>query len=145
MNRQLRQLKKNNKGNTPEAKELRRKRDAAIARARRASRERCKARKEAEKEARKKLGKNIDKRLDEIDNGIKNPNVRKSKDFENDGRGGTPKLPERDAKGRDIKYEEHTVNPRPPHGKLDEERIITGSDGSVWGTVDHFTTWHRIR
>jgi guanyl-specific ribonuclease Sa len=64
--------------------------------------------------------------------------------FDNDGRGGTPRLPAQDAGGKSITYTEYTVNPRPPGGKLDGKRIVTGSDGSVWYTDDHFTTWTRI-
>jgi len=83
--------------------------------------------------------------LSEIDNGLPRHNVRSSKQFVNDGRGGTPRLPGTDANGLQITYTEHTVNPRPPHGTLDGKRIIVGSDGSVWYTNDHFTTWEKVR
>jgi hypothetical protein len=91
------------------------------------------------------MGDDFDKALDEIDNGKPRPNVRNSKPFKNDGRGGTSPLPSKDASGNPIDYTEHTVNPREPMKKLDGSRIITGSDGSVWGTADHFVTWTKIR
>jgi len=36
-------------------------------------------------------------------------------------------------------------NSRPPGGKLDGERIITGSGGSVYYTPDHFISWLQVR
>lgn len=87
----------------------------------------------------------INRAVEEIDKGVNRPNVRNPKPFENSGKGGTPKLPEFDAQGNPVEYTEHTVNPRPPGGSLDGKRLITGSDGSVWATIDHFLTWIQIR
>lgn len=91
------------------------------------------------------LGSDVKTALSEIESGAPRPNVRQPKPFENDGRGGDPKLPEVDAHGNPIKYTEHTVNPRPPGGKLDGKRIVTGSDGSVWYTSEHFQSWSQIK
>ena len=79
------------------------------------------------------------KALAEIEQGAARPNVRNPKPFVNDGPGGTPRLPE------GVNYTEHTVNPRPPRDALDGKRIVTGSDGSIWYTDDHFRTWTRVK
>ena len=91
------------------------------------------------------LGDDFARALDDIEAGRPRPNVRNPKPFANDGRGGTPRLPEADAAGNPIAYTEHTVNPRPPGGSLDGSRIVTGTDGSAWATTDHFQTWTQIR
>lgn len=85
------------------------------------------------------------KALREIEQGVARPNVRNPQPFANDGRGNTIRLPSQDAAGNLINYTEHTVNPRPPRGQLDGKRIVTGSDGSVWYTDDHFMTWTRLK
>ncbi|MCP4305634.1 MAG: hypothetical protein GY788_12285 [bacterium] len=91
------------------------------------------------------LGDDFGRALDEIDAGVSRPNVRNPNPFPNDGRGGTARLPDADSQGSLITYTEHTVNPRPPGGSLDGRRIVTGSDGSVWATTDHFETWSQVR
>lgn len=91
------------------------------------------------------LGDDFVKALDDIDSGAARPNVRNPKPFTNDGRGGTTRLPGNDAGGSPVIYTEHTVNARPPGGTLDGKRIVTGSDGSVWATSNHFETWTRVR
>jgi RHS repeat-associated protein len=91
------------------------------------------------------LGDDFARALDDIVAGRPRPNVRKPKPFANDGRGGTPRLPDRDSAGNPNSYTEHTVNPRPPGGSLDSKRIVTGSDGIIWGTTTHFQDWTRIR
>ena len=83
--------------------------------------------------------------LSEIEKDATRPNVRNPKPFVNDGRGGTPQLPSVNTSGNPITYIENTVNPRPPGGTLDGKRIITGNDGSVWYTDDHFTTWTKVK
>ena len=88
---------------------------------------------------------NVSKRLNEINKGINNPNVRKPKIFENSGKGNTPRLPDVDVYGNQITYTEYTVNPRPPHGYLDAERIVVGSNGSIYYTPDHFLTWIQVK
>lgn len=91
------------------------------------------------------LGDDFTRALDDIDNGVPRPNVRDPKPFGNDGRGGTTRLPDADGAGNPISYTENTVKPRPPGGTLDGSRIVVGSDGSVWATTDHFTTWVQVR
>jgi hypothetical protein len=91
------------------------------------------------------LGDDFTRALDDIDNGVPRPNVRDPKPFGNDGRGGTTRLPDADGAGNPGSYTENTVKPRPPGGTLDGSRIVVGSDGSVWATTDHFTTWVQVR
>ena len=86
----------------------------------------------------------VEQAIDEIRSGEDRPNVRNPKGFDNDGRGGSAKLPETDANGNPIHYTEHTVNPRPPNDKLDGKRVVTGSDGSVYYTTDHFATVVKV-
>jgi hypothetical protein len=59
--------------------------------------------------------------------------------------GRPPLLPTTDASGKPITYQEWDVNPKVPGQGRDEERIITGSDGSAWYTNDHYGTVHRMR
>ena len=91
------------------------------------------------------LGEDFAKALDDIAVGRPRPNVKNPKPFANDGRGGAPRLPGRDGAGNPISYTEHYVNPRPPGGVMDSNRIVTGSDGSILGTTDHFGSWTRIQ
>jgi hypothetical protein len=66
--------------------------------------------------------------------------------FENTPPPGRPSLlPTTDASGKPITYQEWDVNPKVPGQGRDEERIITGSDGSAWYTNDHYGTFHRMR
>lgn len=87
----------------------------------------------------------IARALTEIRSGTPRPNVRSPKKFENDGRGGTAQLRTHDKSGNNIVYTEHTVNPRPPGGGLDGKRIIIGTDGRVYATLDHFINMSRIK
>ena len=54
-------------------------------------------------------------------------------------------LPDKDAKGKAITYQEWDVNPKQRGQTRDAERIITGSDGSAWYTGDHYKTFTRMR
>ncbi|WP_345001279.1 ribonuclease domain-containing protein, partial [Tsukamurella soli] len=47
--------------------------------------------------------------------------------------------------GRRISYTEWDVNVKQRGHTRDAERIITGSDGSAWYTLDHYKTFVRIR
>src|SRR4051794_21160368 len=59
--------------------------------------------------------------------------------FENDGRGGGQILPGTDANGTSITYREWgTV---PSTGANGGERIVTGSDGSMYYSPDHYKTF----
>lgn len=53
-------------------------------------------------------------------------------------------LPATSAAGR-IVYREWDVNPKAPGRSRDAERIVTGSDGSVWYTDDHYRSFVQIR
>ena len=48
------------------------------------------------------------------------------------------RLPERDAGGRHIAYQEWDVHPHQEHRNRGAERLITGSDGRAWFTADHY-------
>lgn len=52
-------------------------------------------------------------------------------------------LPRTGKGGKTIEYEEHYVNPATPGG-IDAERFVTGSDGSVWFTDDHYHSFKLI-
>ncbi|GGK56666.1 ribonuclease domain-containing protein [Nocardia camponoti] len=54
-------------------------------------------------------------------------------------------LPAKDASGKSISYQEWDVNPKARNRSRDAERIVTGSDGSVWYTGDHYETFTRMR
>jgi hypothetical protein len=84
----------------------------------------------------------IDTAVEQIAAGTTRPNVRNPKGFDNDGRGGSARLPVADSDGVYVTYTYHTVNPRPAGGTLDGKRVITGSDGSTWWTSDHFVSIH---
>ena len=87
----------------------------------------------------------IEKAIDEILSGKDRPNVRNPKRFENDGRDDSEVLPEEDENGNPIDYTEHDVNPKPPKQPRDGRRVVTGGDGSVYYTTDHYKTFIRVR
>jgi RHS repeat-associated protein len=64
--------------------------------------------------------------------------------FDNDGRGGGQMLPPTDSHGNAITYREWDVNPL-SNGQRDNQRIVTGSDGSAYYSGDHYTTFEQIR
>lgn len=84
--------------------------------------------------------------LEEIDSGrwpqsAEAPGTRGGDTFRNrEGR-----LPARTANGQRISYKEWDVNPKKPRSGRDAERIVTGSDGSAWYTLDHYQTFTKIR
>lgn len=47
-------------------------------------------------------------------------------------------LPQRDASGRRIQYQEWDVHPHREHVNRGAERLVTGSDGRAWFTGDHY-------
>ena len=65
--------------------------------------------------------------------------------YQNDGRGGGQTLPQKDAHGATIAYQEWDVNPHMQGVNRGAERLITGSDGSAYYTDDHYDTFRRIR
>ncbi|ALG83554.1 ribonuclease domain-containing protein [Gordonia phthalatica] len=54
-------------------------------------------------------------------------------------------LPTKSANGKRITYKEWDVNPKKRGQGRDAERIVTGSDGSAWYTLDHYQTFTQIR
>ncbi|ADG77579.1 Guanine-specific ribonuclease N1 and T1 OS=Tsukamurella paurometabola (strain ATCC 8368 / DSM/ CCUG 35730 / CIP 100753 / JCM 10117 / KCTC 9821 / NBRC 16120/ NCIMB 702349 / NCTC 13040) OX=521096 GN=Tpau_0946 PE=3 SV=1 [Tsukamurella paurometabola] len=55
------------------------------------------------------------------------------------------RLPATGADGTKVRYTEWDVNIKKPNRGRDAERIVTGSDGSAWYTLDHYETFTRIR
>jgi ribonuclease T1 len=55
------------------------------------------------------------------------------------------RLPEKDGKGKAIKYREWDVNPLKKGVNRGPERLVTGSDGSAHYTDDHYKTFKKIR
>ncbi|GEE01374.1 hypothetical protein nbrc107696_18200 [Gordonia spumicola] len=55
------------------------------------------------------------------------------------------RLPVKSTKGKRIQYREWDVNPKQRGRGRDAERIITGSDGSAYYTLDHYETFTKIR
>ncbi|MER7249757.1 LamG-like jellyroll fold domain-containing protein [Kribbella sp. NPDC000426] len=73
--------------------------------------------------------------------GVKGPSVPEI--FDNDGRSGGQILPTADRNGRAITYREWGTVPRAGNPKPGGERIVTGSDGSVYYSPDHYQTFVR--
>jgi guanyl-specific ribonuclease Sa len=67
------------------------------------------------------------------------------RDFRNLGLDGGMVLPRSDDRGRPIRYREWDVNRRVPGRNRGAERIVTGGDGRVYYTRDHYATFQRIR
>ncbi len=65
--------------------------------------------------------------------------------FSNDGRQGEQILPQVDADGDPIAYQEWDVNRRVPGRNRGAERLVTGSDGSAYYTDDHYNTFKRMQ
>jgi guanyl-specific ribonuclease Sa len=65
--------------------------------------------------------------------------------FHNYASSGEQELPRHDDRGRPIAYREWDVNPKLEGVNRGTERLITGSDGSAYVTVDHYKTFTRIR
>jgi RHS repeat-associated protein len=62
--------------------------------------------------------------------------------WQNDGRGQV--LPRTDGSGRPITYREWDIEPHRPGVNRGARRLVTGSDGSIWYTDDHYKTFTRI-
>ncbi len=54
-------------------------------------------------------------------------------------------LPQKDEKGRSIKYHEWDVNPLRRGVNRGVQRLITGSNNSAYYTDDHYKTFKKIR
>ena len=66
-------------------------------------------------------------------------------DFDNTREGGEI-LPRKDANGNNITYKEFDINRKDPvTNNRDSKRFVSGSDGSVYYTDDHYMTFKRIK
>ena len=54
-------------------------------------------------------------------------------------------LPQTEASGRRIQYQEWDVHPHLEHVNRGAERIVTGSDGRAWYTGDHYAHFTEMR
>ena len=76
-----------------------------------------------------------------VQSGIKGPSVPRT--FANDGRHGGQLLPAMDRYGHAITYREWGTVPGAANPKPGGERIVTGSDGSIFYSPDHLQTFVR--
>lgn len=53
-------------------------------------------------------------------------------------------LPQADAEGHRIQYQEWDVHPHQEHVNRGAERIVTGSDGRAWYTSDHYAHFTQM-
>jgi ribonuclease T1 len=68
------------------------------------------------------------------------------REFHNSGgRDGEESLPRRDDRGRTVMYREWDVNRKVAGVNRGAERLVTGSDGSAYYTMDHYKTFTKIR
>ncbi|MCJ0906506.1 hypothetical protein MTX36_24185 [Rhodococcus sp. ARC_M6] len=63
--------------------------------------------------------------------------------FENDGRSDGQILPQLGPDGGPISYREWGALPSPGNPTPGSERIVTGSDGSIYYTPDHYRKFIR--
>ena len=54
-------------------------------------------------------------------------------------------LPEEDGDGNKIEYREHDVNNKKDGHGRDAERFVSGSDGSVYYTDDHYESFIQLK
>jgi metalloendopeptidase OMA1, mitochondrial len=66
-------------------------------------------------------------------------------EFLNLGKGGDQSLPNFDANGKPIKYQEWDVHSQVRGKNRGAERLVTGSDRRAYYTSDHYRTFIRIR
>jgi ribonuclease T1 len=55
------------------------------------------------------------------------------------------RLPQKDKRGKKIKYREWDVNPKVKGKNRGPQRLVTGSDGSAYYSPDHYKTFKKIR
>ncbi|HJV21324.1 MAG TPA: ribonuclease domain-containing protein [Holophagaceae bacterium] len=55
------------------------------------------------------------------------------------------RLPERDAQGRALRYQEWDLWPKTRGRNRGAERLVTGTDGRAWYTGDHYRTFAEVR
>ena len=91
------------------------------------------------------FGEDFARALDEIDSGQPRHTVGLPDRYKNDGSDNSEILQSVDPAGRLIAYTRHYVNPKEPGKPKDANRIVTGSDGSVYVTVNHYASFTQIR
>jgi guanyl-specific ribonuclease Sa len=67
------------------------------------------------------------------------------RDYRNLGLEDGEVLPRTDTKGKPIRYREWDVNKKVAGRNRGAERIVTGTDGRVYYTSDHYSTFQRIK
>jgi hypothetical protein len=83
--------------------------------------------------------------LDEKGKGSAKPGYKGSGKYKNKPTGSAEKLPEVDANGDPITYQEWDINPYVEGQNRGLERVVTGDDGSAYYTDDHYDSFTRIR
>jgi guanyl-specific ribonuclease Sa len=91
------------------------------------------------------MGPNATKTLNNIDNNVQTPNQKGGATFDNTGAGGSQKLPSTDSNGNPITYKEYDVQPKQAGNPRTAERLVKGSDGSVYYTTDHYANFTQVR
>lgn len=54
------------------------------------------------------------------------------------------RLPDRDASGKEIGYQEWDVNPKVNGQNRGAQRLVTGSDGRAWYTNNHYESFTEV-
>lgn len=54
-------------------------------------------------------------------------------------------LPERDAAGNKIYYQEWDINPDKPNKSRGPQRLVTGSDGRSWYSGNHYASFTEVK
>ncbi|WP_033825644.1 RHS repeat-associated core domain-containing protein, partial [Kitasatospora sp. MBT63] len=75
--------------------------------------------------------------------GVMGPDIPEA--FENSGKGGGYALPRTASDGSPITYREWGMAPTPGNPKPGGERIVTGSDGSIYYSPTHYQTFYQYR
>lgn len=55
------------------------------------------------------------------------------------------RLPEQDASGKPLRYQEWDLWPKVRGRNRGAERLVTGSDGRAWYTGDHYRTFIEVK
>jgi len=84
--------------------------------------------------------------LDHIDRtGVSFREYKGKSKFMNDGRSANEVLPRSTPSGEPVTYEKWDVHPRRAGASRGAERLVTGSDGCVYYTSDHYVSFRRVR
>jgi guanyl-specific ribonuclease Sa len=91
------------------------------------------------------LSPNAKATLDKLNKGEPLPEGQKAgAKWKNDGSQGAQKLPDTDANGQPITYQEYDVEPKQAGVERTGERLLTGSDGSTWYTTNHYVNIEQV-